>query len=234
MIALTFDTETINTSDISCFDIGMVARDLETGEIIDQLQLFPKEILDDKELLSKAYFYRKNKEVYEEVEGTPMKEVREQFNDFIMRNKPKIFSAFNIMFDIRVINFNFQKYTDKKNNSTIAGLSKRFRVIDIPLLFGLHSLVDNEDYRNFTILGNRVTKAGRAQTTAEAINCFIKKDQNAIEPHTGLGDAIIESEIIQYVRDNSDEEGFEFLSREASVLTKKNKKLWHMPEMKLL
>jgi len=75
-----------------------------------------------------------------------------------------------------------------------------------------------------------LTKTLKSKTTVEAVYSYIK-GEHIEEHHTGLQDAIMESEILQYCYDNS--EDIEKDIKEAVNLTKQRKRIWFLKEMKL-
>lgn len=231
MKALIFDTETINTRDVDCFDIALVLRDLEKNKIIESLNFFPEEVIKNPKFKT-AYYYDKNREFYDgnEFPIKPMKYIRKEFNRLMKEYKPEIVGAFILNFDLRVINHNFIKYAGKKKHSTYSDFNRVTNALDIPMLFGLMKLSTNE-YREYCFDRNMITKGNRAKTTAEAVYRFLSK-KDFEEDHTALSDTLIESEILQILY-NEDKEKFKELLPEARDLTAKNKKLWFIPGMKL-
>jgi len=234
MRIIVFDTETINVSDLSMFDFGFIVIDTNTREVLEKGSFLVEEVYNS-ELFPKAYYYNKNKEIYEnklkrkEIEIKGIKEIRDIFNSAIKKHDIELISGFIINFDIRTLNFNFKKYLLEDKEISLQKLSNRYEVIDISILF---SLLEKRfgSYVDYCVSNDFVTEKGNIKSTAEVIYKYITGNIEHEEEHTAFNDSEEEAAILNYcITEYSDKPEFKAIWNEAKEITiKNNKKAWQI------
>ena len=234
MRVIVFDTETIDIKDLDIFDFGFTVIDTETKQEIAKGSYLISEIYNTP-LFERAYYYNKNKEVYEKkvkegiIELVTLAEARALFNKAIIDNKVDVIGGFIIDFDIRALNFNFSKYCGETNPITKEKLAKSRQVVDISLLF---SLLEKKygDYIEWCQQYGHVTDKGNIKSTAEVIYKYITNNHEHEEEHTAYSDTVEEAAVLQYCIDSyKDKEDFDLIWKEAVELTiKGGKKAWQI------
>ena len=222
---LVFDTETINIRDVSIFDIGMATLDLETGE--REVEGYLIEEVYNSPIFKSAYYYEKNHKKYEEMlekkELTiiPLAEMKKIFLSKLVDKDIKYISAFNMNFDLRALNYTFNKFNLAKKQLNYKSLKNFVIPIDIALAFALYIKEMDEHYKWWARRTNYVTEKGNIRLTAEAIYQYI-----IIKPfeegHTGIEDIDIEADILFYAY-NKMQNKMKFLN-DVHELTIKNKR----------
>jgi len=229
MKVIVFDTETIDTKELSAFDIGYVVTD--NGIAVEQASFLIEETYKGP-LFKNAYYYEKNKERYEEYESTgqsllvPLASARADLNKAIVHHAVEIIAGFIISFDIRALNYNFKKYLGETNEITVESLGKNRVVIDIPVLFAL--LYNGKEFKDWCKNNNCLTDKGNYKTTAEVIYRFISGNNEHEEEHTALQDSIEESAIFWHLVNKFDLTKEHAIMKEAAQLTLKGRKAWQI------
>lgn len=205
-IALVFDTETIDLQDKRCFDIGWTVGNLNTGEILCNESFLVEDIFNTS-IYRKAFFYNQNNSFYQAalevntIEVRNILAIRLAMNKAIVDYGANIISAFNIKFDINALNATYAHFnkinTDKEKEKLykeilVASLSKKFQVIDIPLVFA-HAV--EAKYGKFCKEHDFLTAKGYISTKVDHINKYlVSMDYN--ESHTAGKDSMDEFNIL--------------------------------------
>jgi len=194
---LLFDTETVDVSDLSIFDIGFIVFN-ESYEIVHKQRLVFKEIVDNEERFKKCYYYS-NKDFYKDLEKHEYPDLKITLNKLIKEYNIKGLFAFNIDFDIRSLHYTFKRYELSKDGIDKTKLKKHgielYDIIDIFLMN-----VDIKKYTKYCLEKNFITEKGNIKYTAEVINRYILNRDDVVETHTALEDCEIEFNIINHVR----------------------------------
>lgn len=123
---------------------------------------------------------------------TGWRDVIEQLRDDILTFSVKVFSAYNLGFDMGAI---------KKTNERLVMQPGKILPCKVDLLdlwqFSCQTALNTRLYHEFAHRYGLVSDAGNVRTTAEATYRFLTANPNFIESHTALDDAQIETEILQ-------------------------------------
>lgn len=240
-LALILDTETIDIKDLDTFDIGFVLIDVDSGEILVKEGYLIEEVFGT-DLYKRAYYYEKNNEIYEKmleankINIKKLSEVRGRINEIALKYKPDYFGGFVINFDIRALNYSYQKYGVAHKNIHYSKMP--FEIIDIPILFTHLEAITTPEYILYCKENNLLTKTG-VRTTAEAMYGFIMNDSSHREEHTALSDSIEEAQILHYLfKKYGNDDNFEEVLEKVINLSEKGTPSWrsiqkYMKEMKL-
>lgn len=194
---MVLDVETANPitegyNDGLVYDIGFVIID-KRGNIYAKRSFCIKEIFDWVELMNSAYYGNKRPIYYQKIKNKEMEkatiwEARERIKKAIEYFNIKEVYAYNARFDYTTLN-NTVRY--------ISGSGCRWflpygvEVCDIwhiaCQVLGLQKTFQKENIRN---------NKGNLSTSAERMYKYITQDTSFEESHTGLEDAIIESQIL--------------------------------------
>lgn len=193
------DTETAN--DIDCplvYDVGFSVID-ENGKAFASYSYVNADVFCDDELMSTAFFADKIPQYWNDI--TDGYRVLKSFRSIerIFRRVCKDWNvqgivAHNARFDYNALN-NTKRYITSSKYRYFFPYG--IKIIDT-LKMSKITLSNNEDYREFCIRNNYVTKCNENRYTAEIIYRFITGDNNFEEEHTGLADCMIEKEILRY------------------------------------
>lgn len=206
--ALIIDVETIDIRRLDIFELAYSLLDLDEG-VLEPTSFLIKEVYNTN-LFKQAHFYEKNKEEYvkmldeNKAKIVTIQEARDSLNKVIKENDIKYVSAYNMQFDIRAMNFTFQKYNaGGKHHINYKTFHKRgIKTIDSAILFALVES-QNPCYRCFCEKNGFYTrtpegKLKNIRTTAEVVYKYIINDIHFEEQHTGYMDSQIEADIFQY------------------------------------
>lgn len=195
---MVLDVETANSTndkkynDGLVYDIGFTIID-KKGNIYAERSFCIKEIFDWVELMNSAYYGNKRPIYYEKIRNREMEKVsiweaRQRIKTAIEYFNIKEVYAYNARFDYTTLN-NTVRY--------ISGSGCRWflpygvEVCDIwniaCQVLGLQKTFQKENIRN---------NNGNLITSAERMFAYMVQDENFEESHTGLEDAIIESQIL--------------------------------------
>ena len=193
------DTET--TNDIDCpfvYDVGFSIID-ESGKAYASYSFVNADIFCDKELMSTAFFADKVPQYWHDITCgyrtlTTFRNIEKIFRRVCREWNVKAVVAHNARFDYKALN-NTKRYqtTSKYRYFFPFGI----KVIDTLKLAKI-TLGNNEEYRDFCVRNNYVTKRNENRYTAEIIYRFLTNDNDFEEEHTGLADCMIEKEIFRY------------------------------------
>ena len=199
MYYIILDTET--TNDIECplvYDLGFAVID-ETGKVYASYSYVNADIFCDSELMKSAYFVDKIESYWNDIHnGT---RILKSFNSIerIFRRVcadwgVNTFVAHNARFDYLALQTTKRYITTSKRRFFFPYGAK---FVDT-LKLSREVLGKNDDYRNFCVTYDFVTKRNENRYTAEVIYRFLTNCNDFEEEHTGLADCMIEKEIFRY------------------------------------
>lgn len=224
---IVFDTETIDVKNLDIFDFGFVVQ--TKTENIERSALIKS--VYESEQFKNAYYYEKNSPIYAKlleegkIEMSNLRDERQALNSAIMDNEVRIIAGFVIDFDIRALNYNFEKYFGETKKITIDDLNRKRRVIDIGVLFGL-IYGPRKDYKDFCMEHGFMTEKGNYKTTAEVMYRFITGNVEHTEQHTALSDSLEELEILNHLMINMNANENSPIFNKAVELTQRGTKAW--------
>jgi len=124
------------------------------------------------------------------------RDVIDTMRDDILTHDVKVFSAYNLPFDMKAIQQTNQMIT----GGTYKILPRKLALLDL-YYFACVTVLNTRLYHDVAHkLGNEhgfITDAGNVRTTAEKTYAFLTGKYDFIEAHTALGDTQIEVEILQ-------------------------------------
>jgi hypothetical protein len=201
MKCLIIDTETIGFKDMSIFDFGYTILDTETGKqesagfLIDEVYNSP--------VYKKAYYYEKTKDLYlqyleeEKISIITVAELKELINRLMLEENIDLFTAYNLPFDLRALNFMLQKHDLRKKNLTHEQINQFAGTLDIATLFGVYES-KRGCFKCYCEKNGFLTKTKGIKTDAETVYRYVMNDPTLIEQHTGIDDTKIEATILDY------------------------------------
>lgn len=204
------DTET--TNDIECplvYDIGFAVIDA-MGHVYASYSFVVADVFCDDELMASAYFAEKIPKYWEDIKNGDR--VLKSFRSIekILRRvcadwEVDTFVAHNVRFDYIALQTT-KRYLTTSRFRWFFPYGSKF--VDT-LKLSRNVFKDDENYRNFCIENNYLTKDNQNRYTAEILYRFLTKDNSFIEEHTGLADCIIEKDIFCFCLETlSHEDGY--------------------------
>jgi hypothetical protein len=194
---LIIDTETIGLEKPFIYDIGVVvATKTEKGyQPLITNSFIIKQVYDNRLLFQTAYYHNKKPLYTKSMQG---RKSYKRYWGHVARYIDKLVDTYNIQ-TVYAYNSPFDKkavYTTSKVLKTYQPL-KRVAWRDIHAISNelIHRTTAYKDYCKEV---NAITPKGYYQTNAERTYQFIKGEPNFIEEHTGLADALIELDILNY------------------------------------
>ncbi|MER2227287.1 MAG: hypothetical protein ABS916_09560 [Carnobacterium sp.] len=201
---LVIDTETTkegyNMPNQSVFDIGWTISNRQ-GEILQtrsymveefRLQALEKKkaFLIDSEVVDKATYITKL--LNKEMKVVNWKSIIAQLTKDMNKHNVEFVSAYNLGFDLRVI------------DKTTQFLLGREFLFDDKFLIDLwhasaYTILNTKEYKEFARKHNLTTEKGNLKTSAESTFQFITNNPSYIEEHTALQDSLDETEILHHL-----------------------------------
>ena len=199
MKMIILDTET--TNDIECplvYDFGFAVID-ETGKVYASYSYVNADIFCDDELMSSAFFAEKIPQYWEDIKSGKRILKSFRFIERIFRRvcsdwNVNIFVAHNARFDYNALQ-NTKRYITTSRYRFFFPYGAKF--VDT-LQLSRNAFSGDENYREFCVCNNYVTKRNENRYTAEIIYRFLTGNNSFEEEHTGLADCMIEKEILRY------------------------------------
>lgn len=207
---LMLDTETANTlvdesgkmnmDDVLFYDVGWEVID-KWGNVYASASYVNSDIfLHEIELMRSAYYAKKIPQYFNDLRSGKRKlatceEIHKAMAQTIKDYNIKIVCAHNARFDYNSLN---------RTRSFLSQAKKRywFTYDSIEwwdtLKMAKSVIAKMPTYIKFCEKHKFLTKAGKPKLTAEALYCFITRNPNFSEKHTGLEDVEIEKEILVY------------------------------------
>lgn len=206
------DTETVNgivdengkldLSQSLVYDVGWCICD-KKGNVYRKRSYVVEQVFRDyPELMKSGYYANKLEQYYNDIKRGerivfPIIKIWGNFLNDCKKYNVKAVMAYNTMFDYRALNNTLRYITKSRYRHFIP---KRFEIWDI-LKMTNSLLTKRRSYVDFCIDNNYLTKhkKPRPQLKAEIVYRYIKPNCNDFaESHTGLEDALIETEIFAW------------------------------------
>ena len=193
------DTET--TNDIECplvYDLGFAVID-ENGKVYASYSYVNADVFCDEELMKSAYFANKIPQYWEDIKNgdrilKSFRSIERIFRRVCADWNINTFVAHNIRFDYTALQTTKRYITTSKRRFFFLFGAK---FVDT-LKLSRNAFGSDENYRQFCIDNNYVTKSNGNRYTAEVIYRFLTNNNDFEEEHTGLADCMIEKEILRH------------------------------------
>lgn len=183
------------------YDIGYAITD-KRGRIYETRSFLIKEIWENKQLMSGAYYANKiplyiEKLKNNEITVKSFSEMRLEMLELMKKYNVKVLSAYNSNFDTNALQNTFRVLT---KNSTVKFLSEEFKDIEIMCIWCLacQTIYTQKGFRQMAINNGWLTDANNFKTSAEIGHRFLTGELEFEEEHTGLADVLIEIGIMAY------------------------------------
>lgn len=192
------DTET--TNDIECplvYDFGFAVID-ENCDVIETHSFVVADIFLDKELMSYAFFIDKIPSYWNDIKNGNRElktffNIEKIFREICKKYNVNEFVAHNCRFDYTSLQTT-KRYLTKSKYRFFFPYGAKF----VDTLKLSRKAFDTEEYREFCVSNDYVTKRNENRYTAEILYRFLTSDNEFEEEHTGLADVLIENEILRY------------------------------------
>lgn len=195
MNILVFDTETVNLEKPFCYNIGYVIFNTDSAEVLTKKDYVVEQVWHNPMLFTTAYYANK-RELYVgrmRSRQTIMDKfgyiTQAMYRDIKEYDIQHAF-AYNSSFDEKVFSFNCDWFKCINPLDTVQVHDIRGQVHK--------KIAFTETYQAYCDKHELYTESGNYSTTAEAVFRYISGDDEFIEEHTALADAIIELDILQY------------------------------------
>ena len=200
-VCLVVDVETAGGfSNPLVYDVGVAAVVRRTGKILESHSLIIADVFCDMpEQMATAYYANKVPEYRKGIRnGThrlaKMWTVRRLMLGMIERYSVKRVYAYNAKFDRGALDNTFKVLTNGRGRSFL-GRSVKWGCI---WNLACNTVLSQKSYRKFAETHGFVSAAGNLRTSAEATYAYMMKNPEFVEPHTGLADVEIETEILAW------------------------------------
>ena len=199
MYMIILDTET--TNDIECpfvYDFGFAVID-ENAHVYASYSYVNADIFCDDELMSTAFFAEKIPQYWEDIKSgkrilKSFRSIERIFRRVCLDWGVNVFVAHNARFDYKSLN-NTKRYITTSRSRFFFPYGAKF--VDT-LKLSRNVFANDDDYREFCVSNEYVTKRNENRYTAEIIYRFLTGDNGFEEEHTGLADCMIEKEIFRH------------------------------------
>lgn len=202
------DTETIGTLNVKesvlPFEIGMKILDTETKKVVKEKSYIVRKFFNNKYIMLSTFSANKYPNYFKKLDTD--KRYKTYSVNEISQDIEKIKNRYNI--DIMIAhNGNFDK-TAMARLFEDFGVDNPFENIDLLDTMEMSKVITySKDYVDYCIKNKDrlnaikescfITNSGRVRTTAQAIYCYLSKNSQFEEAHTGLEDIDIEIEIFK-------------------------------------
>ena len=178
------------------YDLGAVVTDKQ-GNIYYKTSLLIKEVWQNKELMSNCYYADKIPLYKAKIQDKKIKIVgwataQKLLNKLVDTFNIKCVCAYNYMFDKRAIANTHELYGKHKKF-----FSKNLEELDIWKL-ACETILQEKGYIRTAQRMGWLTEKGNIRSNAECSYRYITGDYHFMEAHTGLADALIESQILKW------------------------------------
>ena len=178
------------------YDLGLVVTDKQ-GNIYYKSSLLVKEVWENKELMNSCYYADKIPLYKAKIQDKKIKIVewsiiQKLLNKLVEAFNIKCVCAYNYMFDKRAIS----------NTHKIYGTNEKFFLQNLEELdiwkLACETILQEKGYIRTAQKMGWLTEKGNIKSNAECSYRYITGDYHFIEAHTGLEDALIESQILKW------------------------------------
>ena len=198
MYMIILDTET--TNDIECpfvYDFGFAVID-ENAKVYASYSYVNADIFCDDELMSTAFFAEKIPQYWEDIKSgkrilKSFRSIERIFRRVCREWQVDTFVAHNARFDYLALQTTKRYITTSKERFFFPYGAKFVDTLKLS-----RNVFADDDYREFCVSNEYVTKRNENRYTAEIIYRFLTGNNDFEEEHTGLADCMIEKEILRY------------------------------------
>ncbi len=193
---IVLDTETTIDFDTPlCYDIGFAVVD-KTGKNYEEKSFVIAEVFLNEDLMESAFFIDKMEQYWKDIKKGKRKMVRFstarwQLIDTMKKYDTKIVVAHNASFDYRALNISQRFLCNPKYRFFFPFGTEIWDTLKM----SKQAFGNDENYKQFCIDNNLLTKNNHVPFSAEKLYQFIINDLTFEESHTGLEDVLIEKEI---------------------------------------
>lgn len=182
------------------YDIGYLIAD-KKGRIYEERSYVIKEIWEKKDLMNSAYYSEKIPMYERDIKSGKRTvisffEFRKELFELMRLYDVKVFSAYNLKFDMRALQNTASFLVGKK----VKFLTREFSHVELLCIwcFACQVLYTQKSYHDWAMDNGYFSEAGNVQTNAEVGYKYITGNHDFIESHTGLEDAKIELVILSW------------------------------------
>lgn len=216
-ITMVFDTETANgLMQPLIYDLGLTITNKD-GDILTKRRFLVKEIFEDKELMSSAYYADKIEEYYTGLDHLikPFGYIVSVIRSLMEEYKVNVIAAYNLEFDMRAMAYTYMELIGKKykqktiwtetksgkfrpNNEEMFQKYVLKRRLDLLCIwsYACEVILSSRNYQKVALEEGWTTSKGNYLTNAEVTYRYLTGVYNFIETHTALHDAEIETFIL--------------------------------------
>lgn len=191
---MVIDTETTSLEGF-VYDIGYTIAD-KAGKIHGSGNWLVEEIFTNADEMMGAFYAKKFFSYYAraladgDISLRPWPDIVAQMQSDVLEHSVTAWAAYNLQFDKKVI-----RNTQKRLGSGLTVFPSK--PLELCLWrFARQTRLQTKTFRKWAREQGFLTKTGKPKTTAEIAYRYFFGDWNYSEPHTALGDAIIETEIM--------------------------------------
>lgn len=187
-----FDTETTDIKKPFCYNIGYVIVSTETKQVLVSKDFVVEQVWHNPMLFTTAYYADKRPLYIDAMRAH--RTIMDKFG-YICREMARDFVAFNVT-DAYAYNSDFDERVFQYNCDWFKCINP-FDNITIHDIRGFaHKFLVNDDYLAFCEQNEYFTESGNYSTTAETMFRYVSHNNDFIEEHTALADAVIEKDIL--------------------------------------
>ena len=183
------------------YDLGVAVVARTSGEIVESLSLIIADVfVGMPEAMQSAYYAEKIPQYRDGLRNGTFRMVKywtawRMVRALVERYNIRRVYAYNARFDRNALNNTMRVLTEGKYHNFFP------RGIEICCIWHMacQTILSQKRYRKYAHANNLVSDFGNIRTSAEAAYGYIINDPNYSEPHTGLADVEIETEILHKV-----------------------------------
>jgi len=189
------DTETVGLPPQNfVYDFGYVFMDRKGNKLFETAHLVEEIITDAKKMMGAYYTNRVFTHYLPLVDAglidiRPFSYIKQEYQDMAAQYNVNVFSAYNLGFDVRALSATNELLNKGKFLNTSP------KLLDI-WQYSCEVLLNRPTYKRLAQTNNWVSDAGNMRTNAECAYRYVSGNTDAVEAHTALCDARIESEIL--------------------------------------
>lgn len=191
------DTETVGLPPKNyVYDLGYVITN-KRGDVLQSRNFLIREIMTNPNLMMRAFYAKKVFSFYipaldlSTMRLTPWADVRAIMADDVRRYNVDVVAAYNLRFDMGAI---------RATNKLLNAGKILPRPVDLLCIwqFACQTFLNSTGYHLAAEKFGWISEAGNVRTTAEKAYAYITGENDFIEGHTALSDALIENEILSH------------------------------------